>query len=88
MDDHRIKPDPKDVELANEISRHLRSLDMGDIHVSVKGSHLTVSGKVDNFTDKRRITSEVHGFGGIHEITNLVQVTGESMTMVDSDSNI
>ena len=88
MDDHRIKQDPKDVELANEISRHLMNLDIGDLHVSVKGSRLTVSGKVDSFADKRRITSEIHGFGGIHEITNLVQVIGESVTMVDSDSNI
>lgn len=88
MREPTIKPDPKDVELANEISRHLRGLDLGELHVSVKGGHLTVSGTVEAFADKRRISSEIHGFAGIHEITNLIQVIGESVTMVDSDSNI
>ena len=80
--------DPKDIEKANEISRHLHNLDIGNLHVSVKGGHVTVSGTVENFADKRRINSEIQGFGGVHEIINLVKVTGESTTMVDSDSNI
>jgi osmotically-inducible protein OsmY len=80
--------DPKDVEQANEINRHLQNLDIGEIHLSVKGGHVTVSGRVENFADKRRITSEIQGFGGVREITNLVRVTGESTTMVNSDSNI
>jgi osmotically-inducible protein OsmY len=80
--------DPKDAELANEISRRLQNLDIGDLHVSVRGGHATVSGTVDNFSDKRQVTGEIQGFGGIHEVTNLVQVIGESTTMVDSDSNI
>lgn len=88
MDDYLFKHDPKDVELANEISRHLENLDIGEFHVSVKGGHVTVSGTVDDFADKRRVTSEIHGFGGIHGITNNVRVNGESSTMVDSDSNI
>ena len=88
MEDFKIQHDPKDVELANEISRHLRYLNVGDLHVSVKSGHVTVSGQVDDYADKRRITSEIHGFGGIHEVTNLVQVTGGSTTMVGQDSNI
>lgn len=88
MDNLTIKHDPKDVELANKIGRHLSHLNIGEFHVSVKGGHLTVTGTVEDFADKRRVTSEIHGFGGIHEITNLVQVIGESVTMVDSDSNI
>ena len=88
MTNRLIKRDPKDVELANEISRHLNHLGIGDFHVSVKGGHVTVSGTVDDFADKRRITSEIHGLGGILEITNLVHVIGESITPVNSDSNI
>lgn len=88
MEDRPLQQDPKDVEVANEISRHLRYLDLGELHVSVKGGRATVSGKVESFADKRRISSEIHGFGGIHEVTNLVQVIGESTTMVGRDSNI
>jgi|GEM_PF-6677542 len=83
-----LQHDPKDVEQANEISRHLQNLGIGDFHVSVKDGHVTVSGTVDNFADKRRTTREIQGFGGIHGITNLVKVIGESTTMVESDSNI
>ncbi len=87
MDDH-LEHDPKDVEQANEISRHLQNLGIGDFHVSVKGGHVMVSGTVDTFADKRKITSDIQGFGGIHGVTNLIRVIGESTTMVDSDSNI
>ncbi|HVZ81608.1 MAG TPA: BON domain-containing protein [bacterium] len=79
---------PQDVQLASEISRHLQNLGVGELHVSVKGGHATISGSVDNFSDKRRVTGDVQGFGGIHGVTNLIRVTGESTTMVESDSNI
>src|SRR5262249_2557284 len=63
MDDFMIEQEPKDVEVANAISRHLRNLDVGELHVSVKGGHVTVTGRVEAFADKRRVTNLLHGFG-------------------------
>ncbi len=80
--------DPKDVELENVISRHLHNLQLGDLHVSVKEGHVTVSGMVDDFTTKRQITDVIRGLGGTREITNNARVTGESYTRYDSHQNI
>ena len=86
--DEQLEQEAKDGELAHEISRHLHNSDIGELHVSVKGGYVTVSGTVDNFSDKRTVTTEIQGFGGVRGVTNLIKVIGESVTPVDSDSNI
>ena len=77
MTDELYTHDPKDVELENEISAHLRNSGMGEFHVSVRGGHATISGTADDFSTKRQITSEVRSIGGVHEVTNNVRVTGD-----------
>lgn len=65
--------DPKDVELESLIVRRIR--EMGeDIHVSVKGGHVTLTGAVDEFAVKRDLEEAVKEIGGVLSITNNVRV--------------
>ncbi len=75
MDGNPYVHDPKDVELENEISRHVHNLRLGSFHVSVRGGHVSISGIVDDFFTKRQIGEEVRGMSGVHEITNNIKVT-------------
>ena len=65
--------DPQDVELENMIVRRVR--DMGaDIHVHVKGGHVTLSGIADNYQSKRDIVAVIRDIGGVREVTNNLRV--------------
>lgn len=65
--------DPKDVEMESLITRRVR--EMGDeIHVSVKGGHVTLNGVVDEFSVKRDIDGIVKEIGGVQKITNNIRV--------------
>ena len=65
--------DPKDVELESMISRAIRNLGVG-IHISVRGSHVTVSGTADDFETKRDIMAIVKDMSGMREVTNNIRV--------------
>ena len=67
--------DPRDVELEHEVSQHLHNLGVERYHVSVHGGHVTVSGMVDDFGDKREVTDMIRGLGGVHEVTNNIRVS-------------
>jgi osmotically-inducible protein OsmY len=65
--------DPQDVELENLIIRRIR--DMGaDIHVHVKGGHVSLSGIADNYSDKRDIVAIVKDIGGVRDVTSDIRV--------------
>jgi len=65
--------DPKDVELESLIIRRIR--EMGDdIHVSVKGGHVTLTGAVDDFETKRDLDEAVREIGGVQKVTNNIRV--------------
>jgi osmotically-inducible protein OsmY len=65
---------PRDVELGNSVSRAIHGMASG-IHVSVKAGHVTVSGVVDDFSEKRDLTSAVQSVAGVKTITNNVRVS-------------
>jgi osmotically-inducible protein OsmY len=67
--------DPRDVELEHEVSQHLHNLGVERYHVSVNAGHVTVSGMVDDFGDKREVTDMIRGLGGVREVTNHIRVT-------------
>jgi osmotically-inducible protein OsmY len=65
--------DPKDVELESLILRRIR--EMGDdIHVSVKGGYVTLTGAVDEFEVKRDVEEAVKEISGVQKVTNNIRV--------------
>lgn len=88
MEGNPYEHDPKDVELENEISHYLRNMREGDLRVSVRHGHVTLSGTVRDYETKREISQHMHGFGGTHDLVNNIRVIGRDQTMVDQDSNI
>lgn len=75
MDGNPYVHDPKDVELENEISRHIHNLRLGSFRVSVRGGHVTLSGITDDFYTKRQIGEEVRSLLGGRELVNSIKVT-------------
>ena len=65
--------DPKDVEREASLQRSLRRLGTG-MRVKIKGKTAVVSGTVENYGTKRRVTSIVQDSPGIEKVTNHVRV--------------
>ena len=64
---------PQEVQL--EALIHSRIRQMGtNIHVLVKGGHVTVTGTADDFKTKREIDVLVRGIGGVSDLTNKLVV--------------
>ena len=69
--------DPKDVELEAVVDREIRRF-CANAHVSVRGGHVTLSGVVEDYSDKRDALNAARHVAGIHEVTNNIRVTASS----------
>lgn len=69
--------DPKDVELEAVVARRIRSF-CSNVHVSVRGGHVTLSGVVEDYGDKRDASNVVRQIAGVHDVTNDIRVAETS----------
>ncbi|HET9870675.1 MAG TPA: BON domain-containing protein [bacterium] len=69
--------DPKDVELESLIARRIRPF-CSNVHVSAKGGHVTISGLVEDFEDKRSAYHAALEVAGVHDVTNNIRVAATS----------
>jgi hypothetical protein len=69
--------DPKDVELESIVAREIGPF-CSNVHVSAKGGHVTISGSVEDYEDKRAAYSAARQVAGVHEVTNNIRVAATS----------
>ena len=69
--------DPKDVELESTVAREIRPF-CSNIHVSARSGHVTISGSVEDYEDKRAAYSAARRVAGVNEVTNNIRVAATS----------